>query len=257
MAHASLYAFGANMMVVFISIHFGIGPSLIAAVVLTGALAMLFDHFLLAPLRTRQGSSIMSLITAVGFNYVVQNLLIAFLGSERKQFPDIFGYDFITIFGQKIQASQVYLFGISLVLLLILMFIVYRTKLGMAMRATQQNTKAANLMGINVRRVITVTFFISGVYAAIAGFLISGYYLMAYPSMGVVVGNKAFAAAVLGGIGNLPGSVIGGLIVGLAETYVTALLGGGYRDAIAFVILILVLIFRPNGLFGKKDVVKL
>ena len=112
-------------------------------------------------------------------------------------------------------------------------------------------------MGINVRRVITVTFFISGVYAAIAGFLISGYYLMAYPSMGVVVGNKAFAAAVLGGIGNLPGSVIGGLIVGLAETYVTALLGGGYRDAIAFVILILVLIFRPNGLFGKKDVVKL
>ncbi len=256
LAHASLYAFGANILLVFISLNFGIGWALVAAVILTGIVAMAFDYFLLAPLRTKQGSGIMSLITAVGFNYVVQNLMIAFLGSGRKQFPDIFGSGFFNIFGRQVQAGQVYLLIISLILLLVLMFIVYKTKLGMSMRATQQNARAANLMGINVRNVISITFFISGVYAAIAGFLIAGYYMMVYPTMGVVVGNKAFAAAVLGGIGHLPGSVIGGLIVGLAETYVTALLGGGYRDAIAFVILILVLIFRPNGLFGKKEIVK-
>ena len=134
--------------------------------------------------------------------------------------------------------------------------IVYRTKLGTAMRAIQQNPRGANLMGIEVKNVISITFFISGVYAAIAGFLIAGYYMLVYPTMGVVVGNKAFAAAVLGGIGNLPGSVIGGLIVGILETMATSVLGGSYRDAVAFIILILVLIFKPNGLFGEKEIVK-
>lgn len=256
LAHNSFYALGANMILVFVSAHFGFPYALALSVVLTGIVAMSFDRYLLSPLRGRQGSGIMSLITAIGFNYVIQNLLIAFLGSQRRQFPNYLDFGPVYLFGHRFQSSQLTLLGISLVLLIILTLIVYKTKIGTGMRATQQNPKAASLMGISVRNITTFTFFISGVYAAIAGYLVAGYYEMVYPTMGVAVGTKAFAAAVLGGIGVLYGSIVGGLVVGLAECYVVAIVGGSYRDAIAFVILIAVLLIRPNGLFGKKDIVK-
>lgn len=256
LAHSAFYALGANLILVFVSIQFGIQYALILSVIITGLVAMSFDRYLLSPLRNRGGSSIMSLITAIGFSYVIQNLLVAFLGSQRRPFPNVLDFGPVVIFGHRFQSSQLMLLFISLILLVILSLIVYKTKIGTGMRATQQNPKAASLMGINVRNITTFTFFISGVYAAIAGFLVAGYYEMVYPTMGVAVGTKAFAAAVLGGIGVLYGSIVGGLVVGLAECYVVALVGGGYRDAIAFVILIIVLLIRPNGLFGKKDIVK-
>jgi branched-chain amino acid transport system permease protein len=124
------------------------------------------------------------------------------------------------------------------------------------MRASQQNAKAANLMGINVNFIVSFTFFLGGVSAAIAGVLISGYYQFVYPNMGDMAGLKAFAAAVLGGIGSLPGSLIGGLIVGVSESITATVFGSSYRDCTAFIILILVLIIRPNGLFGKKGITK-
>ena len=124
------------------------------------------------------------------------------------------------------------------------------------MRATEQNTKAASLMGINVNFVISVTFFLTGASAAIAGSLISGYYQLVYPTMGFMAGLNAFAAAILGGIGSLPGAVIGGLVVGVSESLGATFLGSTYRDSIAFIILIIVLIVRPTGLFGKKAITK-
>ena len=140
--------------------------------------------------------------------------------------------------------------------MIILTFIIYKTKIGLAMRGIEQNRKAANLMGINVNFIIAFTFFLGGVSACISAILISSYYQVVYPNMGVVIGMKAFAAAVLGGIGILHGSIIGGLIVGISENLATAFLGGNYRDAVAFIILILVLILKPVGLFGKKGIVK-
>ena len=256
MAHSSLYALGANIMAAVIAISLGVPAALVIGILCTAVLAMSFDKFLLRPLRTKQESTMMSMMTAIGFNYVVQNLMIAIWGSERKSFPAVFGNETITIGGHVIQMVQIYMLAISFVMLGILMYIVYKTKMGMAMRAISQNSKAAGLMGINVKKVITMTFFISGIYAAFAGFLIAVYYEIVYPSMGVVVGNKAFAAAVLGGIGNLPASILGGLLIGIIETFVTFILGGTYRDSIAFVILILVFIFKPTGLFGKKEIIK-
>lgn len=124
------------------------------------------------------------------------------------------------------------------------------------MRAIEQNSKASNLMGIKVNSVISFTFFLGSASAGIAGTLISGYYQMVYPTMGVMVGLKAFAAAVLGGIGVLHGSIVGGLVIGLSETLAATYLGGSYADAVAFIILIIVLLFRPSGLFGKQDITK-
>lgn len=124
------------------------------------------------------------------------------------------------------------------------------------MRATEQNSRAAGIVGIDVHFVVSFTFFLAGASAAIAGALIGGYYQIVYPTMGVMVGLKAFAAAVLGGIGVLYGSVIGGLVVGVSESLAATFLGSTYRDSVAFIILVLVLVIRPTGLFGRKDIKK-
>ena len=257
LAHSTFYAFAANILLLLISSYVGLIPALIIVVLLTGLLASSFDKFLLEPLRGRQASSTISLITAIGFSYVVENLMIAFFGSERRPFPNIFGTTVFKFAGVNVQISQIYLLLISVILLVTLTLIVYKTKLGLGMRASEQNAKAANLMGVNVNRTITITFFLSGIYAALAGFLISGYYMVVYPTMGVTIGTKAFVAAVLGGIGVLHGSVVGGLLIGILECYAVALWGANVRDAVAFVILIVVLMFAPAGIFGKKEVTKI
>jgi branched-chain amino acid transport system permease protein len=145
---------------------------------------------------------------------------------------------------------------VSLALMIVLVLIVNKTKIGLAMRATEQNAKAANMMGVNVNFVISFTFFLAGVSAAIAGVLVAGYYEVVYPTMGYMAGLKAFAAAVLGGIGSLPGAIIGGLVIGVSESMAATFLGSTWRDCMAFVILIIVLILKPNGLFGKKGIMK-
>ena len=148
------------------------------------------------------------------------------------------------------------MFLIALVFLVILTLIVNCTKIGLAMRAARENPKAANLMGIDVRRVVTFTFFLSGMCAAVAGVLVSGYYQMVYSTMGTEAGLKGFSAAVLGGIGVLYGSVVGGVIVGVAEALAVAFLGGSFRSATAYIVLFLVLLIRPSGLFGKDNIDK-
>ncbi|MPN49450.1 High-affinity branched-chain amino acid transport system permease protein LivH [bioreactor metagenome] len=179
-----------------------------------------------------------------------------FFGSEKKSFPAFFDFGMLRIGTSQISSTQILMFVVSLALLLVLTVVIRRTPIGLAMRAIEQNPKAAGLMGININFVISFTFFLGGASAAIAGALISGYYQIVYPTMGFIVGLKAFSAAVLGGIGILYGSVVGGLVVGLSETFAATFLGSTYRDAVAFIILILVLIIRPAGLFGKKNITK-
>ena len=155
-----------------------------------------------------------------------------------------------------INSSQILILVVSIVLLILLTYLINKTKIGLAMRAIEQNEKAARLMGINVDFIIGFTFFLGGASAAIGGVLISSYYQIVYPTMGFMAGLKAFSAAVLGGIGVLYGSIVGGLVVGVSENIATMYFGGTYRDAVAFIILILVLIFKPVGLFGKKAIKK-
>jgi len=255
-SHGAIYAFSAHMALFFIGLHFGILPAILMSIIITGMLGIAIDKTALEPLRKKNSMPIASLITTIGMSNIIQNLLMIFFNTERKPFPAFFDFGMLKFGGVQINSTQIVMCIVSLVLLIILTLIINKTKLGLAMRATEQNTKAASLMGINVNFVISFTFFLGGASAAIAGALISGYYQIVYPGMGFMVGLKAFAAAVLGGIGILYGSVVGGLVVGVSESYAATFLGSSYRDSVAFIILILVLIIKPTGLFGKKEIKK-
>jgi Branched-chain amino acid ABC-type transport system, permease components len=255
-SHGAIYAFGAHMALLFVGMNFGIFPAIILSILLTGLLGVMIDKTALEPLRMKKSIPIASLITTIGVSNVIQNMLVILFNSQKKPFPAFFDFGMWKFGGVQVSSSQLVMCLVSIVLLVILTTVVNRTKLGLAMRATEQNSKAASLMGINVNFVISFTFFLGGASAAIAGALISGYYQIVYPQMGFMVGLKAFAAAVLGGIGVLYGSVVGGLVVGVSESFAATFLGSTYRDSMAFVILILVLIIRPTGLFGKKDIKK-
>lgn len=255
-SHGSVYAFGANSILFLISMNIGIVPALLAGILLTGILGVIVDKTALEPLRKKNAAGITSLITTIGVSSVITNLLTAQLGSQKRSFPTLFPTGTLNIGNISITYTQIGMFFISLALLLFLLFVVEKTKIGLAMRASEQNMKAAQLMGINVNGVISFTFFLGGMSAAIAGALVSSYYSMSYPNMGYTAGLKAFAAAVLGGIGSLPGSLLGGLLVGSVESMAATILGSEFRDSMAFIILIIVLIIRPNGLFGKKSIKK-
>lgn len=255
-SHGAIYAFGAEMAMVFIGLNFGIVPGIIASMIVTGLLGIAIDKVALEPLRKKHSMPIASLITTIGISNIITNLLIVFLGSEKRNFPQLFNSGSVKIGSVVISSTQIMMCVVSLILMCVLVFIVYKTKIGLAMRASEQNAKAANLMGINVNFVISFTFFLAGMSATIAGALVGGYYQIVYPNMGFMAGLKAFAAAVLGGIGSLPGALLGGLIVGVSESMAASFIGSTYRDSIAFVILIIVLIVRPHGLFGRKGITK-
>ena len=255
-SHGAIYAFGAEMAMVFIGLNFGIVPGIIASMIVTGLLGIAIDKVALEPLRKKHSMPIASLITTIGISNIITNLLIVFLGSEKRNFPQLFNSGSVKIGSVVISSTQIMMCVVSLILMGVLVFIVYKTKIGLAMRASEQNAKAANLMGINVNFVISFTFFLAGMSATIAGALVGGYYQIVYPNMGFMAGLKAFAAAVLGGIGSLPGALLGGLIVGVSESMAASFMGSTYRDSIAVVILIIVLIVRPHGLFGRKGITK-
>lgn len=224
-SHGSVYAFGANIILYLISKNIGIIPAILLGIVFTGALGILIDKTSLEPLRKAKSEPIASLITTIGISNIISNLLIASFGSQKRQFPALFPSKTIQFLGIDIQYTQLGMFAVSLILMLLLVTLVNKTNIGLAMRASQQNIKAAQLMGINVNFIISFTFFLGGVSAAIAGSLVSSYYSMAYPNMGYMAGLKAFAAAVLGGIGSLQGSLVGGLLVGLSESFAATYLG--------------------------------
>lgn len=257
-SHGAVYAFGAYMVYFFVSLQFGLLPAILLSVITSGVLALLIDKVALEPLRKKKSMPIATLITTIGVSFIIQNFLsIEYVfSSEKKNFPSLNLFPNLMIGNITIQSSQIIMLAVAIILLAILTCIVNKTKVGLAMRAIEQNSKAANLMGINVNLVISFTFFLGGASAAIAGALIGGYYQVISPSMGSLIGLKAFSAAVVGGIGILYGAVVGGLVVGVAETLAAQYIGSNVRDPMAFVILIMILIIKPTGLFGKKGISK-
>lgn len=255
MSHSALYAFGAQIFLVYIGMNFGVPGAIVASVATTGLLSAFIEFTALRPLRKKEPMPIAGMITTMGSAYIIQNLLNNIFGSDRKLFPDFYNIP-LDLKNLPVTSHQLVLFTSSLLLLIGLTLIIKRSKLGFAMQAVQQNPRAAAIVGININFVISFTFFLSGASAAITGVLIGGYYQIAYPMMGSAIGMKAFSSAVLGGIGELHGAALGGLLVGAVEGIVTGYLGGAYKDAISFIILIAVLIFKPEGLFGKKAISK-
>ena len=200
------------------------------------------------------------LITAIGVSILLQNLAMMIWGREYLSFPQIIPSHAFFFFGASISTTQSIIVIGSGVMMVCLSFLVKKTKLGNAMRATSQNPEVATLMGVEVNTVISLTFILGSALAAIAGMMVSAYYGIAHYDMGFVLGLKAFTAAVLGGIGNIEGAVLGGLLLGIIESmgagYLGTLTGGvmgsNYQDVFAFFVLILVLVLRPSGLLGER-----
>ena len=218
---------------------------------------ILIEKLAYRPLR--RSPKLTVLITAIGVSllieYTCQNDHV--FGAAPKSFPTIFPeYHITQLSGLSLNSNQIIVFAVTLILLLALRFIVLKTKIGMAMRALSFNPEAAALMGINTDIVISFTFGLGSALAAAAGILLAVNYPSIDPLMGVLPGLKAFVAAVLGGIGNLPGAALGGVIIGVTETLVAGYISSTYRDAIAFGILIIILLVKPSGLLGKKEIEK-
>jgi len=232
-------------------------PSLITALVVMllamivcAAIGVLIERLAYRPVR--KYSRLTALITAIGVSLLLENGGQVVFGAEPKFFPNLLQKRNIELFGgASINSADIIVLVIALLLMVSLEIIVYRTKTGRAMRAVSFNLQSAKLMGINTDRIIAFTFALGSALAAAAGVLVAIRIPRIDPLMGILVGLKAFVAAVLGGIGNIPGAMLGGLLIGITETMVVGYLNPTYKDAVAFAILILILLFRPSGLLGK------
>lgn len=228
---------------------------LIAAMVGCSLLGLAIERLAYRPLRGAPKLNI--LITAIGVSLFLQYSGQLVFGADPKVFPNLIENTvLIDVGGVSLKMLDLMVFVVTIVMMLVLNFIVYHTKLGQAMRAVSQNMKVAALMGINTDRIISVTFVIGSALAGVGSVLVGMKYPKIDPLMGTMIGLKAFVAAVLGGIGNLMGAVLGGLIMGLSEEMVVGYLSSTYRDALAFGILILILIYKPSGLLGTTSTEK-
>ena len=250
-AHGDIYMVGAYIGFFAITkTNFSIVPAILISMVVTGLLGMLVEKLAYKPLRHAPRISV--LITAIGVSFFLEYTSMYFVSPTPRTFPAVFDSVAINIGPLVINGQQILILGITCVLMVLLTYIVQKTKIGKAMRAASFDTETAQLMGIDSDRVISITFGIGSALAAVAGVLVGVYYNSIDPLMGIMPGLKAFVAAVLGGIGILPGAVAGGIILGVVEALVSGFLSSTFRDAAAFAILILVLLFKPSGLFGKN-----
>jgi branched-chain amino acid transport system permease protein len=228
---------------------------LLGAMAICALLGVIIEKLAYRPLRGR--STLTALITAIGVSLLLQNLGQRIFGANPRSFPTLFPLHYFQFdSGLVIASSQIMVFVVTLLLLFALRHIVLNTRIGTAMRALSFNPVAASLVGVNNDRVISFTFALGSALAAAGGILYASNYPSIDPLMGTLPGLKAFVAAVLGGIGNIAGAAVGGLVLGLVETAVVGLGGSTYRDAVAFAVLILILLLRPNGLLGKRQAEK-
>jgi branched-chain amino acid transport system permease protein len=237
-------------------------PSILGALVVMGismavcaVLGVVIERFAYRPLRKQP--KLTMLITAIGISLFLEYTGQFVFGAAPKKFPEILPtFPIAKIGGLSFNSNQILVIAVTITLLVALRFIVLKTKIGTAMRAVSFNPEAAALMGVNTDIVISFTFALGSALAAAAGILWAINYPAIDPLMGILPGLKAFVAAVLGGIGNLPGAALGGIIIGVTETLVSGYISSTYRDAIAFAVLILILLVKPSGLLGKKEIEK-
>ena len=267
-AHGEVTMMGAMVSISVIGLGLAAGvPALplillaiLAAIVACMLLGLGIERFAYRPLR--HAPRLAPLITAIGMSILLQNIAMMIWGKQYIPFPPVFPQGEHRLFGAHVTDVQIIILITTVLLMLALTLLVKHTRLGRAMRAIAQSQPVAQLMGVNVNRVVAATFAIGSALAAVAGVLVAANYGQAQYYMGFLLGLKAFSAAVLGGIGNIAGAMLGGLLLGLIESlgagYIGKLTGGflgsNYQDVFAFFVLILVLVFRPSGLLGERVV---
>lgn len=260
-AHGEIYMLGAYSGIVFLAFFTVTGLtsySLALSLILTLAFAIIFcsaygftvEKIAYRPLRNAPRLS--PIISAIGMSIFLQNYVMLTQGATDKVFPDIFGAAGFSVLNARVTYLQSLIIIFSFFLMLSLHLFIRRTRMGKAMRAVAQDKVMASLLGINIDVVISMTFIIGSGLAAIAGIMVAMYYGLVNYSIGYIAGIKAFAAAVLGGIGSIPGAMFGGVFLGFVEGMGASYISSEYKDAYAFLVLIIVLLVKPSGIFGRS-----
>jgi branched-chain amino acid transport system permease protein len=261
-AHGDVYTLGTFFSLAILTL-LGVtgvvtGPMLIVVVVVTmlgamiacGLVGVIIER--LAYRRLRNAPRLAPLITAIGMSFILENVMQYWHGPSPIPFPEVIPNPDVHLGVVTIATKQILVVVLAIVLMVVLRAFVYRTKLGKAMRATAQDRDAAQLMGIDINTTIALTFLIGSALAGAAGFVSGVYYGSTWAFNGFAAGLKAFTAAVLGGIGNLTGAMLGGFLIGLIEAMTTQLISDQWSNVVVFSVLVLVLIFRPSGLLGES-----
>jgi branched-chain amino acid transport system permease protein len=267
-AHGELVMVGAltalSVIQALLTAGVGLPPAalMLAALLVATPVCMLLAYAMerIAYRPLRRAPRLAPLITAIGVSIVLQNVAMMFWGRSYFSFPPIVSVTTYDVAGATITDMQILIVVLSAALMAGLLLIVHRTRLGLAMRATAENIGIAGLMGVDANRIIVAAFLLGAALAAVAGLMVSAYYGIAHYYMGFMLGLKAFTAAVLGGIGNIAGAMLGGLLLGVIESlgagYIGDLTGGflgsNYQDVFAFFVLVIVLTIRPSGLLGER-----
>ena len=250
-AHGDIIMVGAYAAVVAV-FSIGLPPALaiIMSIVVCALLGMLIERLAYKPLR--QAPPLTVLITAIGVSYLLQNVSLLIFGSEQKAFPTLFEIPTIYIGEVMIDGITLVTLVVTAIIMISLTLFISKTRMGKAMRAVSEDKEAAGLMGISTNRTITITFAIGSALAAIASIFYGATYVYIKPTTGAMPGIKAFTAAVFGGIGSIPGAMLGGVLLGLIEQFSKTYISTLWADAIVFGVLVIVLVVKPTGLLGKK-----
>lgn len=250
-AHGDIYMLGAYFGYFFIKVlHLNFFIALILAMAVSAIIGVVIEYIAYRPLR--HSPRIAVLISALGISFLLENGMTYLYGSDQRSFPQAIKTVQYHFYGIQVSNIQLIIAVTSIVLMLLLTYIVKNTKMGRAMRAVSADPDAASLMGININHTISFTFAIGSALAAAGGVLIGLYYNSIDPLMGMTPGLKAFVAAVLGGIGIIPGAAVGGWLLGILETMVQATAFSDYKDAIVYAMLIVILLIKPTGILGKN-----
>lgn len=253
-AHGDVFMIGSFIGLMLLGTGvFSFAAALVGAAVLTAIVGVVIERLAYRPIRhSGKGFEDTMLVSAIGVSIFLETLALIIWGTETHPMGPVIHKVSYTVAGIHISSVQILVLVLTLSLMVFLHLFVTRTVTGAAMRATAQNMMAARLMGISVDRIVSVTFAIGSILAAIGGVLVGAYFDAVYPLMGWTAGVKAFTAAVVGGVGSIPGAMVAGVLIGLIETLGSAYISSGFRDGFAFIILILTLLFFPSGIFQVK-----
>jgi len=262
-AHGEIYMIGAFTALIIASVLTVLGMNQIAILVLASLAAVIYSAAYgftiekLAYKPLRQAPRLSPLISAIGLSIFLQNYVLLAQTSDFLPFPALIpNFEFMEPYSHIISSAEIVILFTTAAVMLLLTFMIKFTKIGKAMRATAQDREMAMLVGVNVNRVISVTFVIGSATAAVGGVLIASHIGMINFYIGFIAGIKAFTAAVLGGIGSIPGAVLGSFVLGWTESFATGYVSSDYEDVFAFVLLVLILIFKPEGILGRSTAQK-
>jgi branched-chain amino acid transport system permease protein len=253
MAHGEIFMIGAFVGLMLVTkFNIGIIGALIGAMITGAALGYLLERVALRPLRRKEVSHLAPLISTIGVSIFLESLALKVFGPQAQSFPPVFSGQLLDLGVFKISFIQIIILAISFGLMFTLRFWLAKTKAGKSIRATAENIETAGLLGVDTRKVIVMTVMLASGLGAVAGVLVGLAFNAVEPTMGITMGFKGLAVLILGGLGNITGAMVGGLILGIAEVFSVAYGDSSYRDAVAFGLIMVLLFVRPQGLFGSS-----